>query len=209
MSNIVPQLDGSPHAGDNCGPASVAEAMRWATDHDVAPSPSQIRRLMGDREGGTTMDEHKIAWDKMIDDARRDGWIIRPMAYRGVAPIGDLVNAVRNGKGATVALDYSRVPKPYRRSRTFMGNHAVFIAQMRIRAGKQEFKVLDPLADGRHADAPRGPIWYPRDLLVDALEGVTRRAGHGFYNVVQKGRQIAHDPQSDRAGEEPTNGVRV
>ena len=63
MTYLVPQLNqGTPLDNSNCGPASVAEGLRWATGHAVAPTPPQVRKAMHDNIGGTGLADHVTAW---------------------------------------------------------------------------------------------------------------------------------------------------
>jgi len=207
MSYLVPQLDGSPHAGDNCGPASVAEALRWATDHDIAPSPSRIRGLMGDFSGGTQMCDHKIAWDKFIPVAAEAGWRLEPMHDRGISPFTDLNAAIAKGRAATVAISYADLDASYRCSRSFLGLHAIFISRRKVVGKTTMYKVWDPLADGRYHGIPRGPIWYPADVLMRACAGATGRRATAWFNIVRRATLIDMEPVIPQGDTEPNVGV--
>lgn len=192
MSILVPQLGrGSDYPG-NCGPASVAEALRWATDHDVAPLPDEVRRAMRDLVGGTTMDEHPRGFDAFIHEAETKGWTLLPMIYRGTAPFADVVRALRAGRAVTIAIDYGRLPQRFRCA-DFDGLHSIFVSQIRTMGKVREVKVWDPLADGRRAGIPRGPQWYPLPVLADAAAGAARPK-LAIFNVVRPGLMHPVDP---------------
>lgn len=184
------QLDGSPNAGDNCGPASVAMALRWATKHDIAPDPQAVRVRMHDMVGGTQMSEHRKAWDAYRNEYARE-WDIPAMVYRPNGEFTDLLVLLEDGKAATIAIDYSAVPRNLKGDPLFNGLHSVFVAGIRTRAEIVEIKVFDPLNDGRRPGIPGpGPIWYPRVVLRKAASAVIENPGHAMFNVVRKGTPI-------------------
>lgn len=201
MPTFVRQLDGSLNAGDNCGPASVAMALRWATAHEIMPTPSAVRAAMKDPTGGTYMSDHRLAWDTYRE--RNDGtWDLKPMRYFAAGDFTDLLTALGNGKGATIAIDYSKVPQTLKGDPLFNGLHSVFLAATRERAGMTEVKVFDPLNDGRRPGIPGpGPIWYPKLVLRNAAAAVVGEPGQAMYNVVQRGREIGPPPVSPCAEE--------
>jgi uncharacterized coiled-coil protein SlyX len=193
MPTFVRQLDGSPNAGDNCGPASVAMALRWATAHEIEPSPSQVRKAMKDPTGGTYMADHRLAWDEYRErNAHR--WDLKPMRYFAAGEFADLITALGSGKGATIAIDYSKVPLNMKGDPAFMGLHSVFLAAVRERAGQTEVKVFDPLNDGRRPGIPGpGPVWYPKVMLRNAASAVVSQPGRAMYNLVERGTRLEVD----------------
>lgn len=196
MSILVPQLGrGSDYPG-NCGPASVASALRWATDHDVAPLPDDVRRAMRDLVGGTTMDEHPRGYNAYRDEAEAKGWTLRPMTYAGAAAFSALIKNIRQGNAVTVAIDYGSLPARFRCA-DFDGLHSIFVSDMRTRKGVREAKVWDPLADGRRPGIPRGPQWYPLPVLRDAAAGAASR-GRAIFNIVRPALMHETDPQAPK-----------
>jgi hypothetical protein len=190
MTYLVPQLDGSEHAGDNCGPASLASLARWATEHEYAPTPTEVRRMMRDFVNGTQMSEHKVAWERMQPKMDALGWTVPNLLYRGVTQFDRMEIALVKGNAVTVAINYGKLDysSGLKCSRTFNGLHSVAITKTRLRKGKREFKVIDPLADGRRPEVPRGPLWYPRETLRE-VAGYATPSGPGFamFNVARKG----------------------
>lgn len=196
MPVFVRQLDGSPLAGDNCGPASVAMALRWATEHHIQPSPTLVRMMMGDPTGGTFMKDHRKAWDEARQN-NADVWTVGPMRYHAAGDFVDLLSRLWEGAGATIAIDYSKVPQNLKGDPLFNGLHSVFIAGIRERAEVTEIKVFDPLNDGRRPGIPGpGAIWYPKLVLRKAAGAVVGEAGKAMYNVVRKGEPVAQ-PEPD------------
>lgn len=210
MPILVPQLDGSPNAGDNCGPASIASALRWATKHDVMPSPSAVRVQMDDPVGGTFMKDHRKAWDHYMRTAVPAGWTLTPMRYHESDRWSDFAAAIDGKHGATIAIDYSRVPRKYKGDPAFTGFHSVFVGAKRTRAEQVEYKVWDPLCDGRRPGIPKGPLWYPAAVLKQSAGGVAGD-GKAMYNVVRRGEPIPK-PEPDpcrRLLEEATARIEV
>lgn len=205
MSYLVPQLDGGSHFAGNCGPASVASIIRWATDHDVAPTPDECRLAMHDLQGGTQMADHHLAWEAFIPMARRAGWELGDMKYRGVTTFDQFAASIQRGRATTVAIKYGNLPAEYRCSRTFRDLHSVMISNVRTFNGKQMFKVWDPLADGRYQGCPRGPIWYPIGVLKDAA-GFVRRDTI-MWNSVKHGVIIPERHDHPTPDAEPGVGI--
>lgn len=205
MSILVPQLGrGSDYPG-NCGPASVASALRWATDHDVAPLPDDVRRAMRDLVGGTQMADHPKGYNAYIDDAWRAGWTLPPMQFAGMANWSQFLKTMRSGWAVTIAIDYSKVPKRFKCA-AFNGLHSVFVSELRTKNGQREAKVWDPLADGRREGIPRGPQWYPLPVLRDVAAGAAK-PGRAIFNIVKPGMMQPKDPKHPHPDREPVEGV--
>ena len=193
MTYFVPQLDGSKHQGDNCGPASIAMALRWSTAHKVAPTPSEVRRAMGDPIGGTNIVDWPKGYDAFADDAKAEGFILREAKYQPGRSWEDLLGVLADGGAMCLVIDYSRVPDHLKGDRKFDGYHAVFVSRVRERGTATELRVWDPLCDGRRAGIPRGPLWYPKLTLKAAAAGYAG-AGKAAYMRVVKATEIAPDP---------------
>lgn len=196
MGTFVRQLDGSPHAGENCGPASVASALRWSTAHTTAPSPSLVRERMGDREGGTSPSEIAPAWETFRDGALRRGYELSPIRYRERVDFARLPDLLWRGDAAMVAVSYAQVPRELRGDPAFTGFHAIFVAGITQKAGATRVKVYDPLCDGRRAGIPGpGPVWWPLTVLRSATGGYAG-AGAVTYNAVSRSTKVA-TPEPD------------
>ena len=148
---------------------------------------------MKDPTGGTYMADHRLAWDEYRTRwAAR--WDLKPMRYFAAGEYADLITALGNGKGATIAIDYSKVPLNMKGDPAFMGLHSVFLAAVRERAGQTEVKVFDPLNDGRRPGIPGpGPVWYPKVMLRNAASAVVSQPGRAMYNIVQRGTRLEVD----------------
>lgn len=200
MPTFVRQLDGSPHDDDNCGPASVASALRWSTEHDVAPSPSSVRKGIGDFEGGTNPADLETGWEAFRGRAKARGWDLSTMRYRQSEDVEKLIEALRNGHAATLAVLYAEVPLRLSGDPKFRGPedfHSVFVAAIRERPGRTEVKVFDPLCDGRRAGIPGpGPVWWPLSVMRKAAAGYAG-PGTATYNVVRRSKRIAPELPCD------------
>jgi len=139
------------------------------------------------------MSDHRLAWDEYRErNAAR--WDVKPMRYHAAGEFADLITALGNGKGATIAIDYSKVPQSLKGDPLFNGLHSVFLAAVRERAGQTEVKVFDPLNDGRRPGIPGpGPIWYPKVALRNAAAAVVNQPGRAMYNIVQRGTRLEVD----------------
>lgn len=197
MPTQVIQLDGSPYASVNCGPASIAAALRWATNHDVEPTPSDVRKRVGDFSGGIRPDQVRAGWEPYIDVAAKKGWVLQDVQFRPGIPFDRLMATLDKGHGALVPILYSQVPMRLRGSKTFKGNHAIFCQGTRTQNGIKQIRVYDPLNDGRAEGIPaRGPVWYSEAILRDACAGYSG-SGKATMNRVQRGeRQIIVEPDA-------------
>jgi len=197
MPTQVIQLDGSPYSSVNCGPASIAAALRWATDHDVEPTPSQVRKHIGDFTGGIRPDQVRSGWEPYIAVAAKRGWVLQDVQYRPGVPFDRLMATLDKGHGALVPILYSQVPMRLRGSKTFKGNHAIFCQGTRTYNGIRQIRVYDPLNDGRMDDIPeRGPVWYPESVLRDACAGYSGNGKATMNRVQHAERQIIVEPDA-------------
>lgn len=200
MGVFVRQLDGSPHAGDNCGPASLASALRWSTAHSTAPSPSLVRERMGDTEGGTHPRDLANAWESFRDGAKRRGYNLAPIRYRERVDFAKLPELLWRGDAAVIAVDYNNVPRALRGDPFFNGLHAVFVAAITTKAGVVRVKVYDPLCDGRRTGIPGpGPVWWTLSILREAVQGYAG-PGKATYNAMARSERIA-SPEPDGCDE--------
>lgn len=187
MGTFVAQLDGSPLAGDNCGAASLASALRWSTRHALAPSPSTVRDRMGDHEGGTRPDQLQPAWETFRAGARRRGYKLSAMRYREAGDFEALLDLLTNGDAAQVAVDYSLIPAGLSGDTKFDGMHSVFLAGIGIHNGERRVKVFDPLCDGRRQEIPGpGAVWWPVGTLRRAAASYCGAQGRATWNAVSR-----------------------
>lgn len=161
------QGDGSRCQWSNCGPAShamAADRHRKGVDprnsHGWKPMPAEIRNhITPNGCGGTSLDQNDRA---VIHCYGVD------MAIRYNIPWASFRSLIISGRGAVVSIWYGVVPPKYDGSPGFNGGHAIFVNERRASDGA--YLVYDPLYDGRRPGIPRGPQWWPGDLLRRAAE---------------------------------------
>lgn len=187
MGIFVRQLDGTPLAGENCGPASVASALRWSTRHSIAPSPSLVRVRLEDPVGGTHPRQLRVAWSSFEKAALREGWQLPEMRYREHGEYSRLREILESGDAAVVAVDYSVVPAGLSGDPSFKGLHSIFVSGIVERKGERVAKVYDPLCDGRRTGIPGpGPVYWPLPLLRKATGGYSDSIGRATWNAVAR-----------------------
>lgn len=180
--SVVRQLDGSRYAAANCGPASVAAAYHWATGGAGGSLvAAEVRDLCEGRWSGpgdaTSLADAVRVWERLVQRANRRRLRL-PELTRVVA--GDPDGMLRAGRAAIVQVDYGVVnsERPHLSGdRRFSGLHVVVAAGVDDR---HRVRVADPLYDGRRRGVPRGTMWWPVTLLVEAAaERVIRGGGPG------------------------------
>jgi hypothetical protein len=163
---FIKQLDGSRYAGTNCTVASSCMAAirhrRGSNPPGTAqwyPTPSYVRYRMGDTSGGTNLQQNDSIfyryWGINMEVRYKLGWsMFRTKIKAGQA-------AVLQG-----GYDVVRLTR-FSGSSNFYGNHAVYVNEVRYNstARRYEYKVGDPLCDGRRSGIPRGYQWWPESLL--------------------------------------------
>lgn len=206
MGTFVRQLDGSPHAGENCGPASVASALRWSTRHAVAPTPSLVRKRMKDPVGGTNPADLHLGFDSFAEAASMAGYVLPPMRYRRASEYARLLDHLRMGRGACIAVSYAAVPVELSGDPRYTGFHSIFAAGIFRRGGREVVKVFDPLCDGRREGIPGpGRVWWPLPVLRKATAGYSGR-GLATWNGVMRAEV---SPQADVAAIESAAAVEA
>jgi hypothetical protein len=208
------QLNGSATAGEDCWVRSVSMAIDFATRGATVPSVEAIRNRAGVKSGsGNTADQEKAAESYNTPDETGDR---DPVKYdRNVAaPWADQpVDAMRNAEKVVVlSLDYGVVnaKKPnLSGDPNFDGNHSVMFGVTRTNGetGNLEVKAFDSLYDGRRAEIPNGPQWWPVWLAREAAEAF---AGAGKWTggiiptawlLDDGGTDPAPEPPPDREAE--------
>lgn len=146
----VRQLDQSQCAGYNCAAASGAMAIWWQTGEQL--TGAQFRAESG---ASCVPGEHSGSGGLYISDVIRvveaHGGKIDygplgdpPTAYTRWAP-PELHRRLSTGYGACLLGDYDALPKEYRASGTFLGDHSVWVHGLRTYAGVDEIHWHDPL----------------------------------------------------------------
>lgn len=200
MGTFVKQLDGSPFAGANCGPASVASALRWSTRHVLHPTPSLVRERLGDHDGGTQPKDLQTAWASFADGAQRRGYRLPKMRYRPAGEFSALLDLLWRGDAAVVAVMYDKVPDDLSGDPAYAGGHSVFVESITQKNGIARVRVFDPLCDGRRQGIPGpGPVLWPVSVLRNAC-GAWAGKDLATYNAVSRAERITEPP--DEVGTE-------
>lgn len=145
----VPQLDGSACASRNCAACSGAMGLYWQTGEKL--TGAQFRKESGascvpgahSGSGGLFIsDVVKVfeAHGATIDYGPNDD----PPTYRRWDPF-ELERRLKLGYGGVMLGDYDALPKQYRASKTFLGDHSAWNHDFRVNAGVDETHWHDPL----------------------------------------------------------------
>ena len=150
----------------DCGPRSWQMGIDAQTRGVRRPGVGKLRRhagAIGPR--ATTFLHARRAIDGMaVPDRTRLRYYIRRR-------LADVRQAVRAGRPVHLGIDYGRfgdlmggtVGDP-----AFRGGHSVLVCGQRQRRGRVEWRLFDPLDDGRTPRTPKGPRWVPRAALTRA-----------------------------------------
>lgn len=165
---LVPQLDGSPHGGENCACATAAmhilsECQGRYPGHGNPwpPTGASFRIDSHDTVGGLLA--------STVDETSNREYGIDPDFQIAT---GERVTAkLRAGYGATFLHDYSPISAAGKSgSPGFGGNHGSFLADIQGAYNAIQILTADPLYDGRRAGIPIGPQWINWRTIVRAAE---------------------------------------
>jgi hypothetical protein len=131
-----------------------------------------------------------------IDDAKRaveSYKVIRgryPLRYYKKSFMGDVNAAVRAGKYVHACIHYGKwnavtaaSGDPY-----FTDGHSVGILGQRSRGGRVQWRLYDPLEDGRRQGIPQGPRWVDKADVVQAMEAFAGAKGRCYAGVFGGGQ---------------------
>lgn len=150
---LIPQLDGSAFAGQNCVAASSAMWLYRASNGKTHTTGAHIRALSGDTKGGLELRQVKA---------------INDIHYEQVGPLfnGDFdrLDALSDARGFILLGRYKvlagGVHDCFRGN--FFGNHAVYVSK---RNADGTWRVGDPGADGRYSGCPDGFQTFSNTIL--------------------------------------------
>ena len=173
---LVHQITGQISGASDCGPATAAMTVDFATGGRIRPSLLEIRRRMGVPHGPTTVHDQEQAVESYDREAVHVG--LRPVH---LAPHlrGDWHDChavmVAQTRWLGLVLDYETInddPVGRRLSgdKNFMGLHFLGAFGHRVDGrGIQRVRIYDPLADGRRPGIPEGVRWWPVELVRRAM----------------------------------------
>ena len=215
---LEPQLDGSATESYDCGVAACVMALDDASYGLIRPSTEAVRNRMGGDRDATNPDQWKAAIDSYADRFRSDG--LQPprtavVRGRGHAELWRLLHDRR--RRVIVALHYGTVAAEKRvlwASRSFRGNHAVYLRARTVVDEARKVPAYDPLADGRFKGCPNGRRLWPYWLVKAATGNVRDKKGRRLFPgedrwiglVIAKARPIGEpddgvDPGDPDAGD--------
>ena len=206
---LEPQLDGSVSEAFDCGVAACVMALDDASYGRIRPSTEALRKRMGNDRDATNPDQWKAAIDSYADRFTALG--LRPprtavVRGKGHDELWHLLHDKR--RRVLAALHYGTVASEKRSlwaSRSFRGNHAVYLRAATVVDEGRRVPAYDPLADGRFKGCPSGRRLWPFWLVKAATGNVRDAKGRRLYPgedrwiglVVSKARPIG----------EPDDGV--
>lgn len=185
-ARVVPQLDGSPQQASNCGPATAARHVRFASRGKIKATPSQIRDRMGIPTGPTNIVDQKRAIESFAGEFAKHGFNPpRMRKLNGVAPdvVRDLLS---QGAEVSVQIGYHVInaKRPSASGQPGFNTpgadgHSVAALGLYARNGdvippgappngKEFTDLIDPLDDGRRPGIAKGPQRIPLGLLFEA-----------------------------------------
>lgn len=180
-----PQLgNGSPTERRDCGPRTVSMAVDAITHGQVRPGIPEIRQRMGtpgnqtsnvyDAQKGVESYDH-------IPGRRR-------LTYRIARDAATVKDAVRAGRPVHLAIDYGAFNDSGRTGDpNFRGGHSVLVVGQRVKDGEVQWRLFDPLDDGRRAGIVRGPRFVDRERLMDAARSFGR--GSIYAGIISGGQR--------------------
>ena len=203
------QFDGSASQSVDCGVAACVMALDDASYGLIRPSTEAVRKRMGGARDATNPDQRKAAIDSFAERFTALGLQPpRTSVARGKshAELWRLLHDKR--RWVIAALHYGTVASEKRAlwaSRSFRGNHAVYLRAATLVDEARKVPTYDPLADGRFKGCPNGRRLWPFWLVKAATGDVRDEKGRRLYPaedrwiglVVSKARPIG----------EPDDGV--
>ena len=211
------QLDGSATEAYDCGVAACVMALDDASYGLVRPSTEAVRKRMGNDRDATNPDQWKSAIDSFAERFTALG--LQPLKTsvirgRGHAELWRLLHDKR--RRVIAAPHYGTVASEKRSpwsSRSYRGNHAVYLRAATIVDEARKVPAYDPVADGRFRGCPNGrrqwPFWLVRAATGNVGDGKGRRLYPGEDRwiglVVAKARPIG-EPDD---GVDPDAGTQV
>jgi hypothetical protein len=212
------QLDGSVSEVFDCGVAACVMALDDASYGLIRPSTEAIRKRMGNDRDATNPDQWKTAIDSYASRFASLG--LQPprtavVRGQGHDELWRLLHAQR--RRVIAALHYGTVAREKRAlwaSRSFRGNHAVYLRAAKVIEEGRRVPAYDPLADGRFKGCPNGRRLWPFWLVKAATGNVRDAKGRRLYPgedrwiglVVSKARPIGEPDDGVDPGEPEGGG---
>jgi hypothetical protein len=169
------QLATSPCGGSNCLCWSTARAVERDSKGSIAAVTGDIRRwISGTTCGGTALAQNAAAVKALYGVT---------LDIRYSLPFADYLTLIQAGRGAATYIGYAAMHgSGFDSFPTFNGGHGVYVGE----TDGSRALVYDPGADGRYSGIPKGPQWWPLELLkkaAGAMPAGTGTVGYGFVSA--------------------------
>jgi hypothetical protein len=215
---LEPQLDGSASQGVDCGVAACVMALDDASYGLIRPSTEAVRKRMGNDRDATDPDQWKAAIDAFAVRFTTLGLQLPKTSVvrgKGHEELWRLLSERR--RRVIAALHYGTVADEKHSlwaSRSYRGNHAVYLRAAMATDDGRKVPTYDPLADGRFLGCPNGrrlwPFWLLRTATGNVRDAKDRRLYPGEDRwiglVVSKARPIGEPEEGVDPGD-PDDGV--
>lgn len=200
IATHVPQLDGSPQAKVNCGPACAAMALAHASRNQIVPTPTAVRAAGQMGVGPTNFADLKRGVAAYADEFEAIGLAAPDLIRLGYVTYSEFINSlVRAQRFHVVGVDYAVFNLPWWRQysgdKGYTGAHFITCTRIYAQGAAGAFRrvrprnawrvvehperywtlLLDPLADGRRPAIPQAPQLVPLPLVLGA--------GDAFYDA--------------------------
>ena len=187
-----PQLDrGTPVPGRtqgsrDCGPRTWQMGIDFLTRGGKVPDIAELRRR-GQVSGPQRTDVNDARLAVQSYDSIRGR---RPLRLYVKTYLGDVSAAVRAGKYVLACIDYGVLNDRLARTGdpAFRDGHSVGLLGHRVMGGEVQWRLWDPLDDGRRAGIPEGPRWVDKADLVAAMEAFAGGSGRCWAGVFGGGQ---------------------
>jgi hypothetical protein len=171
--------DGSTDEVD-CGPRSWQMLLDYQSRGELRPGPSETRKRADCGNGPTNVDDAKRAVESYDPKGRK------PLVYYRKTRTEDVKAAVRNGKAVHLCIDYGVINdrSEHTGDPAFRGSHSVLALGWReVDGGAVQWRIWDPLMDGRRDGIAQGPVWIKQAIMVDACETLGGGPGKCYAGV--------------------------
>ena len=178
------QLNRGKTSSTDCGPRSWQMGIDAQTHGDKRPAPDETRKRAGCGDGTTSIYDADKAVETYTPKGRKD------LKYYIKSKLDDVKEAVKNGKGVHVCVDYGEFNKrsPKTGDPNFKGGHSMYVLGQRKKTGndgetKVQWHLYDPLMDGRRSGIAQGPAWIERKHITKSMEAFAGGKGKCYAGV--------------------------
>lgn len=171
-------VPGGEQGSRDCGPRSGQMGIDGQTNRIVRIT--DLRKRMGTPGPQVT---NVFDMKRGVESYRLRGR--EPMSYVVRTLMSEVRGAVAAGRAVQICLDYGKFNDLPGRTGdpNFRLGHSVLVRGQRRRNGVVQWKLYDPLDDGRRAEIPRGPRWVSRRKITRAAEAFAKAHGRCYAGV--------------------------